>query len=64
MSVIHLPRPYSADVDEIARGRFRALQQYQEARTDEERYAALVWVNHWRTLWDHVQHLRRLGASR
>lgn len=57
--IVHLPRPHTTDMGEIARGRFRALQQYQDARTDAERRAALVWANHWRVLWEHAKALQR-----
>ena len=43
----------------IAQGRFRALRQYQDARSDAERFKALVWVNHWRVLWEHAKALQR-----
>lgn len=57
-NVVHLPKPQSFDMDVIAHGRFRALRQYQDARSDAERYQALIWVNHWRTLWEHAKALR------
>jgi len=61
-TVIHLPRPQTRDAETIFCARLRALKQYSAARTDGERFTALIWVNHWRCLDGHAKVLRdRLG---
>lgn len=61
-NVVHLPRPQTHDADAIFRGRQRALEQYQNAKSDKERLRALVWVNHWRILSSHAKMLEALRA--
>lgn len=61
-TVMHLPRPQTHDPEAIFRGRQRALEQYQNAKTDKDRLRALVWVNHWRVLAAHAKALESLRA--
>jgi hypothetical protein len=49
------------DAETIARGREAALEKYSNAKTNAERLAALLWVNHWRRQLERTAALRKLG---
>jgi hypothetical protein len=63
LSVTYLPLTLTHDHDEIFVGRMRALEMYRAAKTDSERYRALFFVNHWRTLYRHALALQAIEAS-
>jgi hypothetical protein len=59
--VIYFPMPMTFDAGEIAAGRYRALDMYRSARSPKVRMRALIWVNHWRQLYERAKMLNEIG---